>query len=108
MSQQTKATGFYNSTAWRNTRRDYTQSVGGLCERCLAKGLITPADLVHHKIPLTQDNIKDLKVSLGWSNLQALCRQCHAEVHEEMYAERTGRRYRIDKSGKVIIRDGVI
>lgn len=96
---------FYYSAAWKNTRRNYKQSVGGLCERCLAKGMIVPADIVHHKIPLTDENVKDLSISLSWDNLQALCRQCHAEVHDDMYAERTGRRYKINNNGQVVIRD---
>ena len=96
---------FYHSAAWKNTRRNYKQSVGGLCERCLAKGMIVPADIVHHKIPLTDENVNDLSISLSWDNLQALCRQCHAEVHDDMYADRTGRRYRINNNGQVVIRD---
>lgn len=103
MSEKTKATGFYNSGAWKHTRRNYKQSVGGLCERCLAKGIIAPAEVIHHKIELTPDNIKDLNISLGWDNLQALCRQCHAEVHSGME-----KRYTVDKQGKVVISDSVL
>ena len=98
---------FYNSMAWKNTSRAYKQSVGGLCEKCISRGLVTPAEIVHHKKPLTDNNIEDLSISLAWDNLQALCRPCHAEEHEEMYAARTGKRYRIDKNGKVFIRDTV-
>ena len=104
LSRETKATGFYNSKAWKDTRRNYKQSVGGLCERCLSQGIIRPAEIVHHKEPLTESNIQNLELSLGWKNLQALCRQCHAEVHDDIYAQRTGRRYRIDNNGKIIIR----
>lgn len=104
MSQVNKVTGFYDSRAWKDTRRNYKQSVGGLCEKCLAKGLITPAEIVHHKIPLTVDNVSDLNISLSWDNLQALCRQCHAEEHEAMYAKRVGRRYKINADGSVDIR----
>ena len=68
--------------------------------------MIVPADIVHHKIPLTDENVNDLSISLSWDNLQALCRQCHAEVHDDMYAERTGRRYKIDRNGHIVIRDG--
>ena len=108
MSRLGETTKFYQSQAWKQTRRNYKQSVGGLCERCLAKGIITPADIVHHKVPLTTDNVSDLSISLGWGNLQALCRQCHAEVHEEMYAARTKRRYKIDKTGRVVLRDDTV
>ena len=54
MSKLNKETGFYNSQAWKDTRRNYKQSVGGLCERCLKKGLYNPAEVVHHKTPLTK------------------------------------------------------
>ena len=74
----------------------------------MSKGFVTPAEIVHHKTPLTDSNISDLSVSLSWDNLQALCRQCHAEVHEEMYAARTKKRYKIDRNGRVTIRDTVL
>lgn len=108
MSRLNDLTGFYNSKAWKDTRRNYKQSVGGLCERCLERGIITPADIVHHKTPLTEQNISDLSISLGWENLQALCRKCHGEVHDEIYAKRSGRRYRIDENGKAVIYDTVL
>ena len=41
---------FYSSRAWRDCRDAYARSVGGLCERCRAKGLITPGTEVHHKV----------------------------------------------------------
>lgn len=105
MSRFSNESGFYRTQAWKNTRRDYLKSVGGLCERCLRKGLIVPAEIVHHKIPLNESNIGDLSISLCWDNLEALCRKCHAEAHDDIYAERTGRRYKIEDNGKVVIRD---
>ena len=96
---------FYNSPEWHRCKDTYLESVNHLCERCLAKGIYEPAKIVHHKIPLTDQNVNDLSISLSWDNLQALCRQCHAEVHDDMYAERTGRRYRINNNGQVVIRD---
>ena len=80
------------------------QSVGRLCERCLKRGIISSADVVHHKVPLTEETVNDLNLSLNWGNLQALCRKCHAEVHDEIYAARSGRRYKINDDGKVAIR----
>ena len=74
----------------------------------MKKGIITPAEIVHHKTPLNKDNVSDLSVSLSWDNLQALCRPCHAKAHEEMYMQRTGRRYKIDEDGRVQIKDGII
>ena len=97
------AENLYNSKAWQHTRRDYIKSVGGLCERCMEKGIVKPAELVHHKIPLDPSNIGDMEIALSWNNLQALCRECHAEVHEEIYNSRRKRRYKINKDGRVVI-----
>ena len=104
------AKAFYKSQAWKNTRRAYLHSVGGLCERCLSRGKITPAALVHHKVHLSPDNIDDESVTLSWNNLQALCRTCHAEVHSEVYEGRRRqnalkKRYIIGVDGKILIRD---
>ena len=100
---------FYNSQTWHNARNAYIQSVGGLCERCLAKGLINPAEIVHHKIELTPDNITSKEIATGADNLEALCRSCHAEEHEATYLKRdlrgrnTKRRWKFDKrTGKFL------
>ena len=57
---------FYDSVAWKNTRRAYASAAGGLCERCLRAGRYVPGEIVHHKIHLTPDNIQDPGV-LSWS-----------------------------------------
>ena len=95
---------FYASSAWINTRRSYVKSVGGLCERCYANGIIRPADVVHHKTPLDNNNIHDPSIALSWNNLEALCNDCHALVHSNKLSEREQRRYNIDSHGKVILK----
>lgn len=85
----------YKSKAWQHCRASYLKQVGGLCERCLSEGLITPAAIVHHKIYLNPDNVNDPAVALNFSNLEALCRRHHAEEH-------TGKRFMVDDSGKVL------
>ena len=87
---------FYTSPAWRNTRAGYMKAKGGLCERCLAKGLIVPGVIVHHRTHLTPENIKNERVALSWSNLELLCRSCHELEHQG--AER---RYFVDAAGRV-------
>ena len=91
------AKSFYTSRAWKNCRRAYAASVGGLCEDCKAKGLITPGEIVHHKIELTPENINDPAVTLSWSNLRLVCRECHARKHGARE-----RRYTVDPLGRVI------
>ena len=76
-----KQSEFYKTGAWVNCRESYLKSVGGLCERCKAKGLIVPAEIVHHKEHLNVDNITDPTITLNNDNLEALCRKCHGEEH---------------------------
>lgn len=90
------AESFYFSPAWRKTREAYLKSVGGLCEICLEKGIYTRADIVHHKEHITPDNIGDENITLDWGNLQAVCKQCHNDIHS-----RHKRRYRVDEYGRV-------
>ena len=87
---------FYKTAAWVECRKSYLKSVGGLCEKCKAKGLITPAVIVHHKIHLNAENIYDPSISLNPANLEALCRKCHGGEHGKIE-----RRYSISADGSV-------
>lgn len=90
---------FYDSKAWQNTRNEYKKYRGGLCEVCWSKGIIKAGEIVHHKTELTPSNIDDPDIALGWDNLQLVCRECHAEIHD-----RRQRRYKIDELGRVSCR----
>lgn len=90
------ANGFYGSNAWKKCREAYRRSKGGLCERCMARGLIVPGDEVHHRQPLTPDNLGDPGVTLSWANLELLCKACHQDEHE-----REARITRTDRDGHV-------
>lgn len=89
---------FYWTEQWRTCRRDYMKKVGGLCERCKRNGRLVPAEIVHHKIHLTQENKDDPKVAYSFENLEALCRSCHNHEHGDPY----DRRFTIGKNGEVI------
>jgi len=91
------AKDFYFSSVWRSCRAAYIKSVGGLCERCLKRGLYVSGEIVHHKIHLTPENISDPTVSCAFENLELLCRNCHAEEHG-----RIEKRYRFDESGRCV------
>lgn len=90
------AESFYFSPAWRKCRAAYVRSKGGLCERCLERGLYVPGVIVHHKIHLTPQNIGDESVTLNWDNLELVCRDCHAELHASR-----ARRYKVDEYGRI-------
>lgn len=87
---------FYSSKAWRDCRRAYAKSKGGLCERCLSRGIYKPGEIVHHKVYITPENIQDPAVTLSWENLELVCRDCHAQEHDGLK-----RRYKVDDMGRV-------
>lgn len=95
MSQGLQAQ-FYKTKAWQICRDNYFKSVGGLCEKCKAKGLIVPAEIIHHKIHLNAENITDESITLNPANLIAECRTCHGEEHGKRC-----RRYKIAEDGSV-------
>lgn len=72
---------FYNSQQWRRCRDAYIRERrridGGVCQVCRENlGYI-----VHHKIPLTPENITDPDITLNWDNLSYECKPCH-DLHE--------------------------
>ena len=87
---------FYGSPAWKDCREAYKAKVHGLCELCLASGVYTPGEIVHHKIKLNAKNIDDPSVTLNFDNLQLVCREHHAQIHAASL-----KRYKVDEFGKV-------
>ena len=55
-----------------------------MCERCAEMGRLTPADVVHHMVPLNPQNVNDPEISLNPEKLMALCYDCHTEVHKQL------------------------
>jgi 5-methylcytosine-specific restriction protein A len=64
---------FYNSKAWRMTRKLYIKS-NPLCEQCTREERTTAGQMVDHIRPITLGGSK-----LDQSNLQTLCDNCHSK-----------------------------
>lgn len=62
---------FYNSRAWRKARKLYLQK-NPLCVECEKDGMIVPATVVDHIVPINQGGDK-----LNESNFQSLCQHHH-------------------------------
>lgn len=92
------ATQFYKSKERKRVREAYGQSKKWLCEDCLCRGIITPADTVHHIIPLTIHNITNSSIALDFKNLKLLCRRCHALEHSN---KNKNKRYSVSADGKI-------
>jgi len=59
--------------AWKRVRERYI-AAHPLCEKCRERGKLTPAQEVHHLLPLSRGGTHDE------SNLMALCKPCHSEI----------------------------
>lgn len=94
-----KQKAFYHSSAWLHCREGYLAKVGGLCERCMLKGIIRPAKVVHHKEYITAANVTDPEVLLAYDNLEALCQDCHNQEHFKNI-----KRYVVNDDGRVSVR----
>lgn len=90
---------FYNSKKWRKVAASYKKQQG-LCERCRARGLFVPAEIVHHREHLTRDTMQDPRKAYGFENLEAVCQACHNQIH---FGFEKDRRYHFDKDGNIVI-----
>ena len=95
------AASFYKSKAWQRTRLAYAKSVGGLCERCLKRGVYSAGVIVHHKIYLDPETIRHPEIALNADNLELLCRDCHGAEHAVIK-----KRWKVDELGRVILPPG--
>ncbi len=65
-------TDFYQSRKWRTLRALKLQK-DPLCEECMRKGMLVPAQMVDHIVPINKGG-----APLALNNLQSLCNHCHA------------------------------
>ena len=98
---------FYKSRQWQDVRSVVMSRSHGLCERCMERGEIKSADVVHHVVPLTEENMGDPNISLNPGKLLALCHDCHTEVHQElgigaMNGRKDEQRVGFDEEGNVV------
>lgn len=79
---------FYCSAEWREFRKWLidlrTNKIDGiLYDEFSGKPLLKSYDIVlHHKIPLTMENVNDFSVSLNPENIMIVSQQSHNEIHK--------------------------
>lgn len=54
-----------------------------LCEVCLSKGIVTPAEDVHHDKSFITDAGVNYSLAYSIDNLISLCKKCHSEIHSK-------------------------
>lgn len=69
---------FYQSSNWINTRDYIMSKYFYVCQKCHQRS----AEIVHHIIWLTPNNINNPDITLNEKNLIPVCRECHALIHE--------------------------
>jgi len=75
----------YNTSRWRKLR-DAKLLEQPLCEVCLAKGIIKPAEDVHHLDSfMNYEGLKRLEKAYNYNNLQSVCKECHQKEHNTPY-----------------------
>ena len=75
-----KEQAFYKTTIWKQIRKMVLIRDEYLCKDCMRIHKITPAQTVHHIIPLKiMWNQRTNKI-----NLISLCESCHQERHKKM------------------------
>lgn len=78
----------YQNTAWRKLRDTYMHN-HPICEECLNKGKVTPATDIHHMISPFQHGEVNYTLLLDYDNLMALCKECHATLHNNQNGVKT-------------------
>jgi len=76
------AKAFYNSKEWKAVREYCILRDHHSCVKCGC-----PAEEVHHKIHLNQQNINDITITLNPDNLICLCKECHFKEHKQDKAD---------------------
>ena len=87
---------FYKASRWRRCRDAYIKA-HPLCEECLKSGKVEPSRYVHHIRHMNAQTVKDASLAYGEKNLQALCFDCHEQIH----GRKRKRRYRVDDFGRI-------
>lgn len=69
---------FYKSKEWKQMRALAFERDNGLCQRCLKKGILKVANVVHHIVEVRDD----WSLRLVLENLESLCHSCHNGHHK--------------------------
>ncbi|KMJ55222.1 hypothetical protein AB685_28400 [Bacillus sp. LL01] len=71
---------FYQSKEWKQVRALAFERDNGLCQRCLKRGVLKPANVVHHLVEVKEDWNRRLDLEI----LESLCHKCHNSEHKRV------------------------
>lgn len=78
---------FYRSREWEDFRKiiiaQRTHADGFVYDEITNKPIVIAGDIIiHHKIPLTLDNVNDFNISLNPDNVQIVSFKTHNDIHD--------------------------
>ena len=85
---------FYRSKEWKRFREivisERIHDDGFVYDEITGKPIVKQYDIIlHHKIPLTEDNVNDFSISLNPDNIQIVSHKTHNIIHNKLgYARR--------------------
>ena len=87
MAYYNTLSAFYTSKEWADFRQviiaQRTAADGFVYDEITGKRIVKAYDIIlHHKIPLTLDNVNDANISLNPDNIQIVSFKTHNEIHE--------------------------
>lgn len=107
---------FYNSKAWKTTRRNIWLRQNCICSICKRPVYVDgiskyiPKEsrrtgIVHHIKELDNSNVYDDNIALNEDNLVGVCKECHERLHHQDEVTRIG--YLFDEDGNLIQRGAI-
>lgn len=87
MSHYNTLSAFYTGKEWADFRQviiaQRADADGFVYDEITGKRIVKAYDIIlHHKIPLTLDNVNDANISLNPDNIQIVSFKTHNEIHE--------------------------
>ena len=80
---------FYKSKEWETFRQviiaERTRPDGYVYDEETGKPIIKPYDLIlHHKEPLTEDNVNDATIAFNPDNIEVVSHRTHNRIHDRL------------------------
>ena len=104
---------YYNSKHWKAVRNAYIAQ-HPLCELCQLRGIVKPAQEIHHAIKFYEQYNDSMRFKLltDTDNLLSLCSDCHNHIHKNPILlddnQKTYIRQRKDNISFKYLQEGVI
>ncbi len=86
MSRDKRYQHLLNAKRWQQVKAIVWNRANGLCEECLANGIVTPGVDCHHIVPVEHGRTEQEMAELCYdpANIRLLCVACHIKVHQQM------------------------